>query len=260
MLSREMERHFSAIAHKYEFLKTADIEPMLLIKEKLDHMETIRAADVGCGTGRYDIALANELGDRLHLVCIDNNENMLRELRKNLVQNNVTNFETLLASATDLPLEDGSLDAVVTFNAVHHFDIRAFLGEAARVLRPGGLLFIYTRLREQNARNIWGRFFPGFLEKETRLYELDELRRAFEATPALRLEAVKEFRYSRLSRLDDLLEQARNHHYSTFHFYDEREFKEALEGFKRNILERFDDPDHIEWEAENTMLIARRVG
>jgi hypothetical protein len=31
-------------------------------------------------------------------------------------------------------------------------------------LKGAGRLFIYTRLRSQNRRNIWGRFFPRFHE------------------------------------------------------------------------------------------------
>jgi ubiquinone/menaquinone biosynthesis C-methylase UbiE len=44
---------------------------------------------------------------------------------------------------------------------VHHFDLGRFLAAAARVLKPGGQLFIYTRTPQQNARTIWGQYFPG---------------------------------------------------------------------------------------------------
>ena len=45
-------------------------------------------------------------------------------------------------------------------------DLGRFLAAGARVLKPGGLLFIYTRTPQQNARTIWGRYFPGFTEHE----------------------------------------------------------------------------------------------
>jgi hypothetical protein len=47
------------------------------------------------------------------------------------------------------------------------------LAAAPRRSRPsarGGRLFVYTRTPEQNARTIWGRWFPGFTEREQRLY------------------------------------------------------------------------------------------
>ena len=57
----------------------------------------------------------------------------------------------LRCEAERLPLADGSVDFVTTFNAVHHFDLELFTEEVARVLRPGGDLFIYTRTPELNA-------------------------------------------------------------------------------------------------------------
>ena len=76
----------------------------------------------------------------------------------------------LLAAAEQLPLRAASLDVVTAFNCVHHFDLGRFLTAAARVLKPGGQLFIYTRTPQQNARTIWGQYFPGFTEHEQRLH------------------------------------------------------------------------------------------
>ncbi len=54
--------HFSRIAHKYRDVRTTDLEPVLLIKKKLQKLTEIIAADVGCGAGRYDIKLFDHLG------------------------------------------------------------------------------------------------------------------------------------------------------------------------------------------------------
>jgi ubiquinone/menaquinone biosynthesis C-methylase UbiE len=48
-----------------------------------------------------------------------------------------------IARCDALPFGDQSLDAVITCMAYHHFDNRAgFAREAARVLKPGGVLYI----------------------------------------------------------------------------------------------------------------------
>ena len=48
------------------------------------------------------------------------------------------------ADATSLPFESGEFDAVVSFLMLHHvIDWERALSEAARVLRPGGMLFGY---------------------------------------------------------------------------------------------------------------------
>ena len=72
------------------------------------------------------------------------------------------------------------------FNAVHHFDLSWFAGEASRVLTPSGQLVVYTRTPEQNRRTIWGRHFPECATRETRLHEVNDVRAALEATGAFR--------------------------------------------------------------------------
>jgi SAM-dependent methyltransferase len=48
------------------------------------------------------------------------------------------------ADATSLPFPTGRFEAVVSFIMLHHvIDWERALGEAARVLRPGGVLFGY---------------------------------------------------------------------------------------------------------------------
>ena len=256
-----MERthtHFSKIAHRYKDLRTTDLEPILFIKKRLQHLNKIEAADVGCGVGRYDIELFHYLGERLYLTCIDDNEKMLDELTKNLKEHKIRNFRSIKAPERALPLTADSLDAIFTFNAIHLFIFLNFLKETSRVLRDDGRLFIFTRLRSQNKRNIWGRFFPQFCEKEKRLYELSELKEMLEKTPTLKLESTEYFKYKRMAKLEWLITQVADHHYSTFYLYDKKEFEEALKRFRVNIIHHFKDPDNIIWNDENTMLVIRK--
>ena len=251
-------RHFSKIAHEYKDVRTTDLEPILVIKKKLQNLTKIEAADVGCGVGRYDIELFRYLGERLYLTCIDENDNMLTELNENLKKHKIKNFKTIKASAGALPLTANSLNVMVTFNAIHLFNFLNFLKETSRVLQDNGYLFIYTRLRSQNKRNIWGRFFPEFCEKEKRLYELSQLKEMLEKIRTLKLESTEYFKYRRMAKLEWLITQATNHHYSTFYLYDEKEFEEALDKFRGNITHHFKNPDNIIWDDENIMLIIKK--
>ena len=253
-----VHHHFSRVAHKYEDLRTTDLEQILFITKKLQNLTKIEAADVGCGGGRYDIRLFHHLEGKLHLTCTDYNKGMLDELTTNLKERGIKNFKAIKAPAEDLPLANNSLDSVFTFNAIHHFKFLDFLKEASRVLINNGYLFIYTRLRSQNKRNIWGRYFPKFNEKEKRLYELNELEKILNEIPALKLESVEYFKYKRIADLEWLITQARNHHYSTFYLYDEKEFEESLKGFQYNIARHFKDRDRITWHDENVMLVIRK--
>jgi ubiquinone/menaquinone biosynthesis C-methylase UbiE len=255
---KAMDRHFSSISKKYRNLRVTDSEPISLIVNKLKDLDYIEAVDVGCGAGRYDLLLYKYLGDKLQLTCLDANAEMLKSLTRYLTKHNIVNFSVKQSVAETIPFIDNALDCVCTFNAIHHFNLPRFLVESARVLKSGGYLFMYSRLREQNERNIWGLYFPHFLEKETRLYSLDTLKQSVAAVEDLAFESIVFFAYNRLAALEQLLERARSHHYSTFLLYTSEEFKEALKGFSLNIKNEFDDPQQIRWFDENVLLVIRK--
>ena len=211
-----IHHHFSRIAPKYRDLRITDPEPITFIARELERLVSIEAVDVGCGAGRYGLLLCRYLGDKLRLTCADANSNMLETLDEYLVKHGISNFTPMHSEAENLPLPSNALDFVCTFNAVHHFNLPGFLQESARILKSGGYLFIYTRLREQNKRNIWGRYFPNFHQKETRLYTLNALTQAVAAVPTLGIKSIEFFEYQRISTSAKLIEQVEANHYSTF--------------------------------------------
>lgn len=252
-----MHDHFSAIASKYRNVRTLDAKPILHIKNILKEKPKISMADIGCGDGRYSLELLKCLGDKCYLHCIDYNEKMLTYLENYLIEQNATNFCVRPGNADKLPLENNSMDCIVSFNAIHHFDIQRFLAEALGCLKNDGHLFIYTRLRNQNSRNIWGQYFPLFTEMENRLYELDELEKHIQNAD-MSIHSTKVFGYSRTTSLDRLVHQAQNNHYSTFTLYDKETFDESLEAFQQNIKKNFDDLGQIKWYDENILLEIRK--
>ena len=251
----KMHDHFLHIAPQYRQLRTTDLGPILFITNKLQGLSSIHAADIGCGAGRYSLRFVQHLGEKCHLFCLDNNREMLRHLREHFVENNITNFTPIRSDSHRMPLQTDSLDCVMSFNAIHHFSLPNFLREASRVLKNNGRLFVYTRLRDQNAKTIWGMHFPSFNKKENRLYELDELKLAFEKDPNLNINSVKFFEHHRVYPLEKLVEQVKNHHYSTFKFYKKQEFRDSLHKFVQNILNHYDDLDKISWKDQNTLLV-----
>lgn len=255
---KNIHHHFSKIAHKYRDLRTTDLEPILFIEKKLQKYPKLVAADVGCGAGRYDLKLFQYLSKRLFLYCIDANKEMLKFLKEFLVKHKIRNFKTIKAFVRKIPIKDNSLDCLFTFNAIHHFKTSQFLKESSRILKDGGHLFIYTRLKSQNRKNVWGKYFPLFNKKETRLYELNELKSSLKKLPKLKIESVEYFKYYRFASLDWLIKQAQNHHYSTFFLYTKKEFERSLEKFKQNIRREFKDLNKINWFDENILLVIRK--
>jgi len=254
-LLHKIENHFAEIAPRYRKLRTTDMEPILFIERELSDADLMHGADIGCGAGRYSLRLARQLGKKCHLLyCIDKSEHMLIQLKNFFVEHSINHFKILHSDAHKIPLETDSLDFIVSFNAVHHFDMPNFLKETARVLKSKSRLFVYTRLKSQNERNVWSMHFPNFTDKETRLYELDELERMIENTPNMNLKSIQFFEYKRSSTLARLEEQAKGYHYSTFRLFSKKEFNISMEIFKKNIMENY-DVNNVTWNDQNVLLV-----
>ena len=251
----DMDRHFTEVSSVYRGVRTTDREPVERIAKELEGLSRPRGVDIGCGAGRYDLSMFETIAG-LHLTCIDANPAMLEQVQGLLAANGIDAFDTRQATVEDLELETGVYDFVCSFNAVHHFDFPDFLRKSRDGLAAGGHLFVYTRLPEQNARNIWGQYFPDFSEKETRLLKLGDIHRWIEDTAGLRFVSATCLRYPRRSSLERLVEQARSRHYSTFSLYDSEAFEEALAVFQEKVQRRF--ADAIEWHDENILVHARR--
>ena len=259
MRLKNVQSHFSEIAAQYRGLRITDPDPILSIKARLrDSPSRIIAADIGCGGGRYDLELFHYLDERLFLYCVDSNRQMLDEVDGYLSRHGIRDFKIKQSLDRQLPFEDASLDCLFTFNAIQHFTLPRFLKETERVVKDEGRLFIYTRLRSQNRRNIWGQHFPLFHQKETRLYESWELEDILKKVPNLELEGTEYFRFEREASLNRLIERARNHHYSTFSLYSKSEFERCCEEFEKNLRSSFSDLKSIRWSDHNILLVVRK--
>ncbi len=75
-IQQNMYNHFLDVADSYNDIRTTDLKPILHIKEKIEGMKEIKAADIGCGGGRYDLLLFQHI-DNIHLTCTDINKAMV---------------------------------------------------------------------------------------------------------------------------------------------------------------------------------------
>jgi SAM-dependent methyltransferase len=241
--------HFERVAAVYESVRTTDEAPVRAIGQLLPG-HPVTGLDIGCGTGRYSRLLRALLPEGWRLAAADVSAAMLAQLRAG-EHGHDGGVVPLLAAAEQLPLRTASLDVVTAFNCVHHFDLGRFLAAAARVLAPGGQLFIYTRTPQQNARTIWGRYFPGFTEHEQRLHSEAALREAIRAASGLKVAAIQAFKLPRASTAERLRAQAEERHYSTFSLYTPEEFRASIAAF----LARLPSPE-VRWFDEHLLVVA----
>ena len=257
--AQTMGEHFAKVSSAYRDLRTTDEAPILHIRDALKEFRNLDAAEIGCGTGRYDLLLFRHLPG-LRLTCVDVSPAMLAELSRFLTANGFRDFKTCVTRVENFDPGSATFNCVFTFNAVHHFDFTTFLKKSADMLRPGGRIFVYTRTPQQNARSIWGRYFPEFNDREKRLYTQERMERWVGEAEALELLEIKNFGYDRHAPLDRLLRQARGRHYSTFSLYTRQDFEAALEAFEERVRADFPDASDITWHDENIMLEIGRTG
>ena len=99
-----------------------------------------RVLEVGCGRGVGVEILLDQLGADT-VVAVDIDPAMIERARRRLAPRPSSQVTTTVGDAVDLPVADGSVDAIVDFGAIHHVPAwRDALADARRTLRPGGLL------------------------------------------------------------------------------------------------------------------------
>lgn len=161
-------------------------------------------------------------------------------------------------------LEDASADLVTVAQALHWFDVPAFLAEAARVLRPGGLLAVwcYTRFASEPALDaILGRFYEDvvgpYWPPERRWLESGYAGLALPASLA-RLVAVPRFAMEARWTLDELLGYLAT--WSATQRYRDARAEDPLAPLRRELEGAFTapaTPRAFRWPLE--LLAARRV-
>ncbi len=96
-----------------------------------------RVLDAGCGAGRMLPILA---ALRCRVEGVDLSPRMIRRSR-----GDHSSFPTQVASIAELPFPDSSFDGVFSWYSTIHSpdtDLPRIMGEACRVLRPGGFLLV----------------------------------------------------------------------------------------------------------------------
>src|SRR5437867_5560707 len=255
--------HFRAIAGRYQAVRSLDQRAVRKIAQSLARAPAaahgLRLLDVGTGTGRYLRAMTAALARRGVTVARAVGADASPAMLTRFVAAESRGCERATAGRGEtLPFAAGSFDAVLSFNALHHLSLDGFLAEAARVLAPHGHLVIYTRSPEQNRATIWGRHFPGFATRETRLYAAADVRAALGRQGAFRRIRLRNVAWWQLISLPTLVRQARARHYSTFRFYEPAEFERALATFRERLRATYAYPWAIPVRNSHLIAVARR--
>lgn len=135
-------RSFDLIADAYDRARPSyPDEAVAWLLDGVDDTDGARVLELGAGTGK----LTEQLVSRgCRVVATDPSEAMLARLGARAPR-----VVRIASTAEQLPLVPGVCDLLVAAQAFHWFDAPAVLGQAARVLRPGGRLAVLWSSRDE---------------------------------------------------------------------------------------------------------------
>jgi len=123
--------------------------------------------EIGCGRGDFSCWLARELNERAHLVAADFSATAVGKGREYALSQGL-NLDWQVMDIQNIALADSSFDLIFSCETIEHVpDPARALRELARVLKPGGTLFLTT----PNYMNAMG-LYRGYMRlKGTRFTE-----------------------------------------------------------------------------------------
>ena len=159
------QEYFSSVAGRWDAVRSelfGDRSPLIGMLALLDTSWVV--ADLGCGTGPLTATLAPFVRS---VIGVDSSRAMLAAARRRLER--VENVDLRQGELEALPLADHEVDAAIMSLVLHYIAEPAkALGDAARVLRPGGRLVVIDMMPHdrEEYRQQMGHVWQGFSEEQ----------------------------------------------------------------------------------------------
>jgi precorrin-6B methylase 2 len=129
-----------------------DEERLSLLIEALELQQGWVVADVGAGSGRISLMIAEKVGKEGKVLAVDVQQKMLDLITKRVRELEIDNVDTILGTAQSPKLPPESVDLIVMVDVYHEFEFPyEMLAELSRALKTGGrIAFVEYRLEDEN--------------------------------------------------------------------------------------------------------------
>ena len=152
-----MGEKYDEIGVDYNLTRRADPYLLSRIQHHLNPYGEGLYLDIGCGTGNYTIALANQ---GVRFVGIDPSSEMLSRAKARNDQ-----VEWKMGKVENLPIDDESVEGILASLTIHHWgNLEQGFRELYRVAKPGSNLIIFTATPKQMTGYWLNHYFPEMLK------------------------------------------------------------------------------------------------
>ncbi len=114
--------------------------------------------DFGCGNGHYTFAAAHIVGNNGKVIAVDQSHIAIKQISDRCKQENIKNIAPMLTDGgIHLDIPDESVDAVLLYDILHHFQGEArtaLLEEVRRILKPEAILSLHPTHETEHGKTI----------------------------------------------------------------------------------------------------------
>jgi ubiquinone/menaquinone biosynthesis C-methylase UbiE len=233
---------YSKIAPNYDkgrWLSEQNLANSLgFIKKYAKFLAGARLLDLGCGTGRFSIPIAEKLG--CSVTGADMSAEMVAQARAKGTGNKVT---WDIQDAHHLSYAEGSFDIVYMSHLLHHCTNPAqVLRDCYRVLKPEGVIIIRHCVIEEISEDPESTFFPEALEiNKKRMTTLEEM---LALVKGAGFTNVTSEIYLQISSANghELYERMATRNVSALSMIPDKSFNTGLKHLKEYVEKHADDP------------------
>ena len=162
-LAEKIQKYYSWRASNYDAGASFEIEHHAEALRLADIREGQHILDVGCGTGRGTVGLAQGVGPHGRVDALDLTEAMLAQARTKLAALGLIDRVFLKqGNAMQLPYPDESFDLVYNgymFDLIPLDGFLPILKQMARVLKPGGKLVLVNMSKPDERKTFYERIY-----------------------------------------------------------------------------------------------------